>query len=71
MVVGQVAPVDLALPLRRAGELLGRQINPTVYTPKEFEKKRAANDPFLKQVLDKPRLVVIGNHNELGKVAGG
>jgi hypothetical protein len=71
MVVGKVSPEDLALPLRRARESLGREINPTVYTPGEFERKRAANDPFLTQVLDKPRLVVLGNKDELGKVAGG
>ncbi len=71
MVVGQVSPADLALPLRRARELLGREINPTVYTPAEFSKKRAANDSFLKQVLDKPKLFVLGNKDELGKVAGG
>lgn len=71
MVVGQISPTDLALPLRRARELLGRDINPTVYTPAEFDKKRAANDHFLKQVLDKPKLFVLGNKDELGKVAGG
>jgi predicted nucleotidyltransferase len=71
MVVGQVSPPDLALPLRRARELLGREVNPTVYTPAEFDKKRATNDPFLKQVLDKPKLFVLGNNNELGKIAGG
>ena len=59
------------MPLRRARESLGREINPTVYTPAEFDRKRAANDPFLKQVLDKPRLIVLGNKDELGKVAGG
>jgi predicted nucleotidyltransferase len=71
MVVGKVLPEDLALPLRRARESLGREINPTVYSPAEFERKHAANDPFLTQVLDKPRLVVLGNKDELGKVAGG
>jgi hypothetical protein len=71
MVVGQVLPEDLAVPLRRAREPLGREINPTVYTPAEFDRKRAANDPFLQQVLDKPRLVVLGNKDELGNVAGG
>jgi predicted nucleotidyltransferase len=71
MIIGQVLPSELALPLRRARELLGREINPTVYTPAEFNKKRTANDPFLKQVLDKPKLFVLGNKDELGKVAGG
>lgn len=71
MVVGAVSPQDLALPLRRARELLGREINPTVYTPGEFNGKRAAKDHFLSEVLDKPRLLVLGNKDELGKVAGG
>jgi len=59
MVVGEVSPQDLALPLRRARESLGREINPTVYTSEEFERKRVANDHFLSQVLDKPRLLVL------------
>ena len=70
MVVGQVSPEDLALPLRRARESLGREINPTVYIL-GIQRKHAANDPFLTQVSDKPRLVVLGNKDELGKVAGG
>ena len=70
MVVGKVAPAELALPLRRARELLGRTVNPTVYTPAEFDKKRAAKDSFLRQVLAKPRLVVIESQHDLGKATG-
>jgi predicted nucleotidyltransferase len=71
MIVGQVSPAELALPLRRARALLGREINPTVYTLAEFDKKRVANDPFLKQVLDELKLFVLRNNNELGKIASG
>src|SRR5215472_13451483 len=63
MVVGQASPAEIALPLRRARESLGREINPTVYTPAEFSGKRAANDHFLNQVLDKPKFFVLGNEN--------
>jgi DNA-binding transcriptional ArsR family regulator len=70
MVIGHVAPAELALPLRRARELLGREINPTVYTPSEFKKKCAAKDHFLTRVLDEPKLFVIGNKRELEKIAG-
>jgi DNA-binding transcriptional ArsR family regulator len=70
MVLGDAPPADLALPLRHARELLGREINPTVYTPAEFNKKRTAKDHFLTRVLDKPKLFVIGNGNELGEAAG-
>ena len=70
MVVGTVLPMELALPLRRARELLGRAINPNVYTPAEFAKKQRAKDLFLTRVLDKPKLFVIGNQDELGKIVG-
>jgi DNA-binding transcriptional ArsR family regulator len=70
MAIGTVSPVELSLPLRRARDLIGREINPTVYTTAEFDKKRMAKDHFLTRVLDKPKLFVIGNKNELGKAAG-
>jgi predicted nucleotidyltransferase len=69
MVVGKVSPAELALPLRQARELLGREINPTVYTPSEFDRKRAAKDHFLTQVLTKPRLLVLGSEHDLVKAA--
>lgn len=70
MVVGKVSPAELALPLRAARELLGREINPTVYTPAEFAKKRAAKEHFLTEVLTKPRLLVLGSEDDVGNVAG-
>jgi DNA-binding transcriptional ArsR family regulator len=70
MLIGTVSPVELAKPLRQAHESLGRAINPTVYSPAEFEKKRKAKDSFLVGVLDKPKLFVIGNQDELGELAG-
>jgi hypothetical protein len=59
----------MALPLRRARAVLGRDINPTVYSPAEFDRKRGAKDHFPARVLIEPRLVVLGNGDELGKVA--
>lgn len=70
MVVGAVLPADLALPLRRARAVLGREINPTVYSPSEFDRKRAAKEYFLTRVLAEPRLVVLGSGDELAKAAG-
>jgi DNA-binding transcriptional ArsR family regulator len=69
MVVGDISPVDLAVPLRHARELLGREINPTVYSLAEFAKKRMAKDHFLTEVLTKPRLLVLGSEHELDKAA--
>lgn len=70
MVVGSVSPVDLALPLRKARQLLGREINLSVYTPAELAKKWAAKDHFLTRVLDKRKLFVLGDEDELEKTTG-
>jgi predicted nucleotidyltransferase len=69
MVVGAVSPMELSLPLRSARELLGRPINPTVYSLAEFESKCQADDHFLLHVLDKPKLFVIGTEHELGQIS--
>jgi predicted nucleotidyltransferase len=65
MVIGSVSPAELSLPLRHARELLGRAVNPTVYTPAELRRKRANKDHFLTQVLTKPRIHVLGSEDEL------
>jgi DNA-binding transcriptional ArsR family regulator len=69
MVVGDVSPAELALPLRKARDLLGREINPTVYSPSEFQKKIAAKDHFLTRVLTEPRLLVLGSEHDLADTA--
>ena len=61
--VGNVPPVDLAAPLRKARELLGREIKPRVYTRAEFAEKRDNKDYFLTRVLEKPKLFVRGDKN--------
>jgi len=70
LVVGTAAPAALAVPLRHAREILGREINPTIYSPAEFAGKRAAKDHFLTRVLAKPKLLVLGSEDELGKATG-
>jgi hypothetical protein len=69
MVIGNLSPLDLAVPLRKARELIGREINPSVYTPAEFAKKRSAKDHFLTRVLAKPKLFVLGDQDELEKAS--
>lgn len=40
---------------------LGRKINPTLYTPTEFKRRRAERDSFVNRVLAQPILPVIGD----------
>lgn len=43
---------------------LGRKINPTLYTPTEFAKRRVENDSFVNRVLEQTVLPLIGTLHE-------
>ncbi len=43
---------------------LGRKINPTFYSPAEFERRRAELDSFVSRVLAQPILSLIGEVDE-------
>ena len=43
---------------------LGRKINPTVYTPAEFKRRRAQQDSFVSRVLSQPVLPLLGDSPE-------
>lgn len=70
MVVGDVGLSALALPLRRAQELLARPVNPTIFTPAEFKKKIEGRNHFLRNVLPKDKIFVLGDEADLEKLAG-
>jgi hypothetical protein len=44
MMVGTLKSSELSAPLRKATTLLYREINPILYSPAEFRKKRMEND---------------------------
>lgn len=43
---------------------LGRKINPSCYSPQEFERRRAEPDSFVNRVLSQPILPLIGDAHE-------
>jgi predicted nucleotidyltransferase len=43
---------------------LGRKINPSCYSPQEFERRRAEPDSFVNRVLSQPTLSLIGDAHE-------
>lgn len=54
---------DVYVALSRAEQLLDRRINPTLYTGKEFNQRRARGHPFLKRVMEGPVIVLSGSIN--------
>jgi uncharacterized protein len=70
LVVGDVSSSEFADELLQAQRILGRPVNPTVYSSSEFP--RAAKDSsFLDAVLGGPMLFVIGGPNELRRARQG
>lgn len=45
---------------------LGRTINPTVYTPEDWRKKRKGGNAFVVKVAAQPKVFLIGTEEDLG-----
>lgn len=70
LVIGAPREEALARAIQRLERQLGREINYTVLTRKEFESRRARKDAFLEDVWHNKRVLLIGS-NEEGKAAHG
>lgn len=66
MIVGDVDFGDAVVALAPAQEKLRREINPTVLTASEFDKKLKQRDGFVSRVWSGPKLWLIGD--EKGRV---
>ena len=70
MVVGKASIDDVISHLASVEKNTARQINPTVYSVSEFKAKIAGGNHFLRTVLKNPKVFVVGDEDELGKVGG-
>jgi len=69
LVVGDSGYSDVVAKLQAAQQTLGREVNPTVYPLSEFKAKLRANHHFLTSVLKGPKIFLIGDENELRRLA--
>lgn len=56
---------ELSGELMDAGMVLGREVNVRMQGPDEYRARRRASSPFLRDVLDGPKLWVVGSEEEL------
>jgi predicted nucleotidyltransferase len=68
MVIGNLGLRSLSRLINGLVEKIGREINPFILTPEEFDKRKSTNEHFLSQVLKEPRLFILGNENDLEKM---
>jgi predicted nucleotidyltransferase len=70
IIVGDTSSGDLAFALRPLGEKLGREVNASRYTSKEFATKVSGSNHFLSSVLKRPRIFLIGDEGDLERITG-
>lgn len=69
MVIGDIGLRKLTGLLMDVAGKIGREINPHVFSEKELIKRKKGKDHFLKQVLDSPKIFIIGTEHELAEMA--
>ncbi|MFH1841653.1 MAG: nucleotidyltransferase domain-containing protein [bacterium] len=67
MLVGDVSFAAVSDALGDVQTSLRREVNPTVYPTPEFRKKLST--PFIATIMKKPKLFLIGDANELDRLA--
>lgn len=70
MVIGDVRLTELIPALSPAQEELAREVNPTVYSARDFRDSVSKRRHFVKSVLEGPKLYLIGSHNDVEELAG-
>jgi len=68
LIVGDASFSDISGALRTAENRLNREVTPTVYAPDEFGQKTAEGHPFLTRVLSEPKIMLVGNEDDLERM---
>jgi predicted nucleotidyltransferase len=69
MVIGSVGLRKVTGILTEKAAMVNREINPHVIEVAEFARRRAEKEHFVMQVLNLPKLFIIGSENELENLA--
>ncbi len=60
LVVGDLSLRQVVRRFSSVQDVLGRDVNPVVWTREEFEQRRATADHFLGDVLSEPTIMIVG-----------
>lgn len=70
LVIGNVGFADVVRATHPAQAELGRDINPVVYSAQEFKRRVDEQDPFVLDLLAKPKIFLTGTTHDLSQLAG-
>ncbi len=66
LIVGNTGFSETVKALYPTQEVLGREINPKLYSTKEWQAARKENSAFIREILEKPVIRIMGEINEPG-----
>ena len=66
LIIGNVSFAEVVKAVYGTQESLRREVNPKVFSQEEWMHMLEVNDSFIKEVLSKPKLFIVGGENELG-----
>ncbi|HEY9209055.1 MAG TPA: nucleotidyltransferase domain-containing protein [Acidovorax sp.] len=70
LVLGEVDFAELVRALYPLQQQLRREINPVLYAPAEFGARARAGGAFVRDLLDKPKVFLIGGTDDLAELVG-
>lgn len=65
LIVGNIVLPELAALVKKAEELVGREINYTIMSEDEFTFRKRRKDPFITNVVERLGVVLIGDEEDL------
>ncbi len=65
LIIGDIGFADAVIALYPAQAILKREINPKVYQKKQWQKLVKNKDHFIQEIIDKPKLFIIGAPNDI------
>lgn len=68
LIIGDLGIKDVAVLIGETSRKLGREINPTIYSEREFRKKIEEENTFVNEVIGKPKIWLMGNENEFKRL---
>ena len=68
MVIGDISLEELLKLIAGTEDVLGREVNPSLFDLKEIIKRMKEKDPFIMNGMNEPRIMLIGEDDELRKI---
>ncbi len=65
LIIGKIVFSQAVTALYPAQAILRREINPKIYSKKQWQKLFKNKDPFVLELIDKPKFFIIGTPNNI------